>query len=102
MKVLVTILAFLTLAFAQNAQNQPTQSVQPAPQAQNAPQQMLTPMPYPNQGVPQNIIAKVQQMYPGAFITDMDYEGWGYEVEVNDHLELFFDNNGNLLGQKWD
>lgn len=98
MKVLVTILAFLTFAFAQNAQNQQPQPTQSAPQAQP----MIQHTPYPNQGVPQNIIAKVQQMYPGAFITDMDWEGWGYEVEVNDHLELFFDNNGNLLGQKWD
>lgn len=96
MKVLVTILAFLTFVFAQNQQPQPTQS---ALQAQPV---AIQPMPYPNQNVPQNIIAKVQQMYPGAFITDMDYEGWGYEVEVNDHLELFFDNNGNFLGQKWD
>lgn len=99
MKVLVTILAFLTFAFAQNAQNQQPQPAQSAPQAQPV---AIQPMPYPSQGVPQNIIAKVQQMYPGAFITDMDYEGWGYEVEVNEHLELFFDNSGNFLGQKWD
>ena len=99
MKFLVTILAFFAFVFAQNAQNQPTQPTQSVPQAQPV---AIQPMPYPNQNVPQNIIAKVQKMYPGAFITDMDYEGWGYEVEVNEHLELFFDNNGNFLGQKWD
>lgn len=99
MKILVTILAFFAFTFAQNAQNPSAQSTQSVPQAQPV---AIQHTPYPNQGVPQNIIAKVQSMYPGAFITDMDYEGWGYEVEVNDHLELFFDNNGNLLGQKWD
>lgn len=99
MKFFITILGIFTFAFAQNAQNPSAQSTQSAPQPQPV---AIQPMPYPNQGVPQNIITKVQQMYPGAFITDMDYEGWGYEVEVNDHLELFFDNNGNLLGQKWD
>lgn len=99
MRVLVSILAFFAFAFAQNAQNQPTQPIQ---QSAIAPQSAVAPISYPNQAVTQNIITKVQQMYPGAFITDMDYEGWGYEVEVNDNFDLYFDNNGNLLGQKWD
>lgn len=99
MKFFITILGIFAFAFAQNAQNPSAQSAQSTPQAQPM---AIQPMPYPNQAVTQNIITKVQQVYPGAFITDMDYEGWGYEVEVNDHLELFFDNNGNLLGQKWD
>ena len=95
MKLLVSIVAFCAFAFAQNPQ---IQSSQPAQTAQPA----VAHIPYPNQATTQGIIAKVQQMYPGAFITDMDYEGWGYEVEINDSLELFFDNNGNFLGQKWD
>ena len=97
MKLLVSIVAFCSFVFAQNPQNQSTQPAQ-TPQAQP----IVAPMPYPNQATTQGIIAKIQQMYPGAFITDMDYEGWGYEVEINDSLELFFDNNGNFLGQKWD
>ena len=97
MKLLVSIVAFCAFVFAQNLQ---TQSPQPAQTPQAQP--IVAPMPYPNQATTQGIIAKVQQMYPGAFITDMDYEGWGYEVEINDSLELFFDNNGNFLGQKWD
>ena len=97
MKLLVSIVAFCAFVFAQNPQTQSPESAQ-TPQAQP----IVAPMPYPNQATTQGIIAKVQQMYPGAFITDMDYEGWGYEVEINDSLELFFDNNGNFLGQKWD
>lgn len=50
----------------------------------------------------QTILNKARQMYPGAFITDIDYKGFGYEVEINDNLELFFDHNGNFIGQKWD
>ena len=99
MKLLVSIVAFCAFVFAQNPQTQSTQHTQTA---QTAPQPIVAPMPYPNQATTQGIIAKVQQMYPSAFITDMDYEGWGYEVEINDSLELFFDNNGNFLGQKWD
>lgn len=103
MKILVIIVTFCAFAFAEATQNQPNPTTQTAPNAtQPIAHPVAAPMPYPNPTVQQNIIAQIQQMYPGAFITDMDYEGWGYEVEINDHLELFFDNNGKLLGQKWD
>lgn len=98
-------------------QNQtPTQPMQPTPPAQGnnamhqpAPAQPMHNMPYPNNmgggyggASLQNIFAKVQQMYPGSFVTDVDYKGFGYEIEINDSLELLFDMNGNLLWQKWD
>lgn len=101
MKILAIIVAFCAFAFAEVTQNQPNPTTQATPNpAQPIAQPMA--MPYPNPNIQQNIIAQIQQMYPGAFITDMDYEGWGYEVEINDHLDLFFDNNGKFLGQKWD
>ncbi|TLD80044.1 hypothetical protein LS70_009385 [Helicobacter sp. MIT 11-5569] len=92
-------------------QNQAQPSIQdsntaPAPAPTQNPQ--MQNMPYPNNaranyGVPlQTILNKVSQMYPGSFITDVDYKGFGYEIEINDNLELFFDMNGNLIGQKWD
>ncbi|TLD86285.1 hypothetical protein LS69_006220 [Helicobacter sp. MIT 05-5294] len=37
-------------------------------------------------------------MYPGAFITDIGYKGFGYEIEINDNLELYFDGSGRLIG----
>lgn len=95
-------------------QNQtPTQPMQQTPPAQgnNAIQQPapMHNMPYPNNmggsyggASLQKIFAKVQQMYPGSFVTDVDYKGFGYEIEINDGLELLFDMNGNLLWQKWD
>lgn len=83
----------------------PLQQAQPQPQTQ----QPMHNMPYPNNmgggyggASLQNIFAKVQQMYPGSFVTDVDYKGFGYEIEINDSLELLFDMNGNLLWQKWD
>lgn len=82
-------------------QNQPTPN-QPNPQVQNIPPNIQN-NGGRNYGVSlQTILDKVYQMYPGAFITDVDYKGFGYEVEINDNLELFFDMNGNLIGQKWD
>lgn len=93
-----------------------TQPMQPTPPAQGnnamqqpAPIQPMHNMPYSNNmgggyggASLQNIFAKVQQMYPGSFVTDVDYKGFGYEIEINDSLELLFDMNGNLLWQKWD
>ena len=63
-------------------------------------------MPQMNQhymGVlPQNVQTQIQKMYPGAFIVDIDYEMYGWEIKLNNYMELFFDKNGNLLGQTWD
>lgn len=100
-----------------SAQNQaPTQPMQQTPSAQGnnaiqqpAPMQPMHNMSYPNNMVGgyggaslQKVFAKVQQMYPGSFVTDVDYKGFGYEIEINDSLELLFDMGGNLLWQKWD
>lgn len=54
------------------------------------------------QGLPSKITQTIQQMYPGAFIVDMDWEAYGYEIELSNRMEMHFDRNGNLLGQKWD
>lgn len=99
-KFLLSALAFASVcAFA-------NQSVQTAPVA---PQQAY---PYPPanyqvpqhyfQGLPPTINTQIQKLYPGAFIVDVDYEAYGYEIKLNNYMELYFDRNGNLLGQKWD
>ncbi|WP_051604757.1 PepSY-like domain-containing protein [Helicobacter rodentium] len=100
-----------------SAQNQaPTQPMQQTLSAQGnnaiqqpAPMQPMHNMSYPNNMAGgyggaslQKVFAKVQQMYPGSFVTDVDYKGFGYEIEINDSLELLFDMGGNLLWQKWD
>lgn len=84
----------------QNSQNQVAQSSQAIQASQVAPNPYNAPF-YPA-SLPANINESIQKLYPGAFITDLDFEPYGYEVEINGGLELYFDRNGNLLGQKWD
>lgn len=45
---------------------------------------------------------KIQSSFPGAFIVDVDWEEFGYEIKLSNNMEMFFDRNGNFLGQKWD
>ncbi|KAA6225035.1 MULTISPECIES: PepSY-like domain-containing protein [unclassified Campylobacter] len=52
--------------------------------------------------LPQNVINYIQSNYPNTFITDIDYKGYGWEVELSNNLEVFFDKNGNYLGAQWD
>lgn len=53
-------------------------------------------------GVPQAAMTKIQQMYPGSFVTDIDWEPYGIEVELNGYLKVFVDHNGNILGAAYD
>lgn len=55
-----------------------------------------------NYGLPPKIMQTINQMYPGVYIKDIDYEGYSYEVELGNRMDLYFDRNGNLLGQKYD
>lgn len=33
----------------------------------------------------------------------MDWEeAYGYEIKLNNYMELYFDRNGNFLGQEFD
>jgi hypothetical protein len=81
----------------------PQQAVpQPYPVQPYAPAQQYAPPQHYYQGLPQKITSTIQQMYPGVFIRDVDFEPYGYEVELSNMMELYFDANGNLLGQKWD
>ncbi|AJC85322.1 DUF2874 domain-containing protein [Campylobacter peloridis] len=53
-------------------------------------------------GLSKPIMDKIQNSFPGAFIVDVDWEEYGYEVKLSNNMEMFFDRNGNFLGQKWD
>ncbi|HEF1471194.1 TPA: PepSY-like domain-containing protein [Campylobacter coli] len=65
------------------------------------PQQAMPLQDYFN-GIPKNINSQIQNLHPGAFIVDVDWEEYGYEVKLNNFMELYFDRNGNFLGQKFD
>ena len=98
-KFLIAVLALSTTSVLAN----PSQQTQ-APVAAPAPQPYMQPA-YPQQnfhGLPQKIMNTIQKMYPGAFIIDIDWESYGYEIELSNRMEMHFDRNGNFLGQKWD
>lgn len=57
----------------------------------------MPPQDYFN-GLPKNINSQIQNLHPGAFIVDVDWEEYGYEVKLNNFMELYFDRNGNFLG----
>ncbi|KGI56291.1 PepSY-like domain-containing protein [Campylobacter sp. MIT 97-5078] len=105
-KLIPAILAcFAILASANPAPTSSAQApaVTPAPLAPYPayPQQAVPPQNYFN-GLPKNINAQIQKLYPGAFIVDVDWEAYGYEIKLNNFMELYFDRNGNFLGQKFD
>lgn len=95
--VAVLVSCALSAFGAENNQAQ-TPNLAPAypPPANYAPPQHYL------QGLPQKIMTTIQQMYPGVFIVDVDFEPYGYEIELSNRMEMHFDKNGNLLGQKWD
>ena len=109
-KSIAAILALAALgSFANPAQNQvaPQQAVPQAAQPYAVPQpyapaQQYAPPQHYYQGLPKKIMTTIQQMYPGVFIKDVDWEPYGYQVELSNMMELYFDANGNLMGQKWD
>lgn len=106
-----TKLIFATLACSAilaNANQVPTAPAQapvvtPAPATPYPayPPKAVPPQDYFN-GLPKNINAQIQKLYPGAFIVDVDWEEYGYEIKLNNYMELYFDRNGNFLGQKFD
>ncbi|EAL3889184.1 hypothetical protein A0Z20_08530 [Campylobacter lari] len=53
-------------------------------------------------GLSKPIIDKIQSSFPGTFIVDVNWEEFGYEIKLSNNMEMFFDRNGNFLGQKWD
>lgn len=57
--------------------------------------------------VPDGIIMKpilkyVSKNFPQTFITKISKEGWGYEVELNDGVELKFNSFGGFKSMKMD
>ncbi|WP_295160325.1 PepSY-like domain-containing protein [uncultured Brachyspira sp.] len=53
--------------------------------------------------VPQAVIATAKKTYPQAEIWAVEMEHYNiYKVKMNNMMELYIDNNGQLLGQEWD
>ncbi|KAA6225034.1 MULTISPECIES: PepSY-like domain-containing protein [unclassified Campylobacter] len=83
----------------------PVQVTPQAPATQAYPQNPVYPQ-YPQQNytgfLPQKAMNYIQRNYPNTFIKDIDFEGYGWEVELSNNLDVYFDRNGNFLGAKWD
>lgn len=58
-------------------------------------------------GVPQALIPQTARSYlssnfPGAVAIQIEKQWNGYKVELANRMEVYFDTNGNMLGQKYD
>lgn len=48
--------------------------------------------------LPSKVKTYVEQKFPNATVTTIEKKRRGYEVELNDDIELYFDNEGNFTG----
>lgn len=101
--VILVCSAILASANTISSVSAQTSAVAPAPVTSYPvyPQYAVPPQDHFN-GLPKNITSQIQNLYPGAFIVDMDWEAYGYEIKLNNYMELYFDRNGNFLGQEFD
>lgn len=56
----------------------------------------------PSTILPPNVMNTVKRTYPNAAIVKIEKQFTIFEVKLNNMMELYIDNNGQLLGQKWD
>ena len=97
-RLIVSLLSLGAIfAFANEAaQNQ----VAPTPVP---PTQYNNPQPYQGYyGLPKKAMDTIQKTYPGVYIKDIDFKAYGFKVELANFMEMYFDRDGNFLGQKWD
>lgn len=59
-------------------------------------------MNMPSSILPANVMATVQRTYPQAAIIKIEKQFTIFEVKLNNMMELYIDNNGTLIGQKFD
>lgn len=56
----------------------------------------------PNTILPANVMNTVRRTYPNAAIVKIEKQYTIFEIKLNNMMELYIDNNGQLLGQQWD
>lgn len=62
-------------------------------------------MGVPSDVLPQEIADYAEETYPDIPIiqAEKDWRGWGgYELKLANRMEMYFDNSGRVLGQKFD
>lgn len=56
----------------------------------------------PTSFIPNAVLSKVKATQPNAQIMKVDREFGGYKFKFNNGMKVYADNNGNILGQKFD
>ncbi|MBW5394224.1 PepSY-like domain-containing protein [Brachyspira hampsonii] len=56
----------------------------------------------PSTILPANVMNTIKRTYPNAQIIKIEKQFTIFEIKLNNMMELYIDNNGQLLGQKWD
>ena len=59
-------------------------------------------MPLPTGFIPANVLKSVQGKYPQVAIMEISKEYNSYQLKLANRMEVYVDNNGNLMGEKLD
>lgn len=57
---------------------------------------------FPIEILPSYIIQIVKKIYPDTFIIKAEKIWDGFEIKTSNMMEIYIDNKGNILGQKYD
>lgn len=56
----------------------------------------------PSSVIPEKIAAEIAKIYSGIPVVKIEKEYRGYEVKLQNRMELYFNDRGKLIGQKLD
>ena len=56
----------------------------------------------PEHVLPSTILNSLKNQYPDAIIIDIEKEWGNYKIKLNNMMEIYISNTGQLIGQKWD
>lgn len=56
----------------------------------------------PEKVIPANILKSIKASYPGANIVKIEKEYAGYEIKLNNRMEIYVDNSGKIFMTKYD
>lgn len=57
---------------------------------------------FPTEIIPTPAVQAIKKQYPGAFIIKVEKIWNGYEIKTSNMMEIYIDNKGKILGQKFD
>lgn len=57
---------------------------------------------FPTELLPKAAVKAIKKTYPDAFIIKAERIWNGFEIKTNNMMEIYIDNNGSILGQKYD